>query len=445
MKLPEHLYPFQAEDAANLVDGGVNRLLLLPPGAGKSVVTLAAAEAMDAYTILVVCPAIVRADWHAKATRFGRQNYSRSLTGAGRRLVSVSYEQLNTPDRRQQVLDAIGNIDVLVLDEGQRLKSPDAAVTRSVYGEHLDGSGLIARARHVWPLSGTIAPNHWGELYTHLRALFPHLLPVIRGAPMRYWDFIDRYCEWEATVHGFKVKGNKRPEELRQMLAGTAIRRGRSEVDKLLPALTVDTVELPEDELDDWNGYRQLMDSKAGQALSQAVTMDEIWTVTPHLSAARRILGELKAPAIARYVRELMEEDPEARVLIFGWHRSAMARIAHDLFDIEPRIRVIDGDMREADRDHAIERFQAGEARVMVLGIGTAREGITLTAANRVIFAEASWTPTQNEQAIKRAHRIGQTRPVLAQFLCIENTLDAAVMATCVRKSGLLSEITPEE
>jgi ERCC4-related helicase len=235
--------------------------------------------------------------------------------------------------------------------------------------------------------------------------------------------------------------GNKRPDELRQMLADTAIRRGRAEVDKLLPLLTVDTVLLPEDELEDWASYRALVDSKAGQALAQAATMDEIWTVTPHLSAARRILGELKAPAVARYVRELLEQDSEARILVFGWHRSAMARIANDLFDIEPRIRVIDGDMAGSDRDFAVARFQAGESRVLILGLATAREGITLTAANRVVFAEASWTPTQNEQAIKRAHRIGQTRPVIAQFLCIENTLDQAVMATCVRKSGLLSEI----
>lgn len=441
MKLPGHLYPFQAEDAAELASGSANRLLLLPPGAGKSVITLAAAEALDAFTILVVCPAIVRSDWHAKALRFGRQNYSTALSGDGRRMVVVSYEQLNTPERRQLVLDAMKRIDVLVLDEGQRVKSIEAAVTRSIYGEHAEGNGLIARASRVWPLSGTIAPNHWGELYTHIRALFPQRLPLIRGAPMRYWDFIDRYCEWEATLHGYKVMGNKRPDELRQMLADTAIRRGRAEVDKLLPLLTVDTVLLPEDELEDWASYRALVDSKAGQALAQAATMDEIWTVTPHLSAARRILGELKAPAVARYVRELLEQDSEARILVFGWHRSAMARIANDLFDIEPRIRVIDGDMAGSDRDFAVARFQAGESRVLILGLATAREGITLTAANRVVFAEASWTPTQNEQAIKRAHRIGQTRPVIAQFLCIENTLDQAVMATCVRKSGLLSEI----
>jgi SNF2 family DNA or RNA helicase len=170
--------------------------------------------------------------------------------------------------------------------------------------------------------------------------------------------------------------------------------------------------------------------------------MDEIWTVTPHLSAARRLLGELKAPAVARYVRELLEQDPEARILVFGWHRTAMARIAHELFDIEPFVRVIDGGTSDGDRDYAVMRFQQCEARVLILGLATAREGITLTAANRVVMAEASWTPTQNDQAIKRAHRIGQTRPVIAQFVCIENTLDQAVMATCVRKSDLLSEVS---
>lgn len=439
MTLPAHLYPFQAEDAATLATRA-NRLLLLPQGAGKSVVSIAAAEELDPYNVLVICPAIVRADWHAKFTRFARQNYARQPFLPGRRLVVVSYDQVNTPERRAALMQAMPRIDVLILDEGQRMKNPEARVVQSIYGERAEGTGLIALARCVWVASGTICPNHWGELYTHVRALFPQRLPMMRGAPMRYWDFIDRYCEWEATRYGVKVTGNKRTEELREMLKGIAIRRERAEVDKLLPALTVATVELPEDEMDPV-AYSELRTSKAGKTLQAALSMDLIWDETEHLSTARRILGELKAAAVARYVRSLLEGDPEARVLVFAWHRSVMARIANDLADIEPNIKTIHGTTEHQLRDSVIERFQRREMRVLVLGIGTVREGVTLTAANRVVMAEAAWTPTQNEQCIKRAHRIGQTRPVFAEFVCIKNTLDQAVMSVCARKSELLSEI----
>lgn len=246
MTLPAHLYPFQAEDAATLAAQG-NKLLLLPQGAGKSVVSIAAAEELDPFNVLVICPAIVRADWHAKFTRFARHNYARQPFMPGRRLMVVSYEQVNTPERRAELMRAMPRIDVLIIDEGQRLKNIDTQVVRSIYGERAEGTGLMVLARFVWVASGTLCPNHIGEMYTHVRALFPERLPMIRGARMRQWEFTNRYTEWEPTRYGIKVLANKNVAELREMLKGIAIRRERAEVDKLLPALTVDTVQLPED------------------------------------------------------------------------------------------------------------------------------------------------------------------------------------------------------
>ena len=60
--LPGHLYDFQAEDARKLL-AVKHQLVLLPQGAGKSVITLAAWEAHNAYTVVIVCPAILKADW----------------------------------------------------------------------------------------------------------------------------------------------------------------------------------------------------------------------------------------------------------------------------------------------------------------------------------------------------------------------------------------------
>ncbi len=447
MTLPEHLYGFQAEDAPRLAAQGPH-LLLLPQGTGKSVITIAAADTLDPFVIVVVCPAIMRADWQAKFTRFARRNFARAAHLPGRLLLVLSYEEIHTPKQRADFIKTLpgGRIDILVLDEGQRLKNPHANVTASIYGERAEGRGLAALAAHVWVLSGTICPNHWGELYTHVRSLFPQRLPRLRGAPMRYWDFLDRYTVWEPSGFGERIKvlGNKNQDELRAMVQGIAIRREREEVDKLLPLLTVDTVLLPDTELDR-QAYQELIESKEGQRLqavvAQAVTMEDIWHETSQLATARRLLGELKAATVARYVRQLLEGDAQDAILVFAHHKSVMRRIASDLRDIEPHVFVIDSDTPEDMRAMAIERFQQGGARVLVLGIGTAREGITLTAANRVVMAEAAWTPAYNEQCIKRAHRIGQLHPVLAEFVCIHNTLDQAVMDVCVRKSGLLAEI----
>ncbi len=444
--LPGHLYDFQADDARKLL-GVQHQLVLLPQGAGKSIITLAAWEAHNAYTVVIVCPAIMKADWLAKVRKFSRENWNVGLMAPGRRIVVLSYEQLNTPERRAAVLAQVPLIDVLILDEGQRLKNPDTRIVQSIYGVRADGTGLVNIARHVWVLSGTLCPNHWGELYTHVRALFPKRLPTVRGAPMSYWNFLDRYTVWEPSQHNIRVLGNKNRDELRDMLKGIAIVRDRKELDKLLPPLTVDSTLLPPDFIDS-TVHTALLKDPGAQRLAKMLgsgtaTADELAAIAdePHMSTARRLLGELKAPAVAQYARQLLDEDPDTRILIFAWHRSVMKAIADDLCDLGT-VPVIDGGIGEAMRAMHIAAFEGGQYRAMVLGIATAREGITLTAANRVLLAEASWRPSDNEQAIRRAHRIGQLRPVLAQYLAIQDTLDEVVMGVCARKSALLNEVT---
>ena len=442
MKLPDHLYDFQVQDVKALLESP-NRLLIEPMGAGKSVICIAAVEALDAFTVVVLCPAILRADWVSKFQHFGRQSYTFDPAGAGRRAIVMSYEQVNTPERRERLLQHLQRIDVLILDEGQRLKNVEANVVQSVYGTFADGTGLVALAKHVWIVSGTLCPNHWGELYTHLRACFCNRLPTLQGLPMSYFHFLDRYCEWQPTRWGIKVTGNRHQEELRSLLKDIGIYRSREEIYKQLPSLKITTVELPRDMIEA-KAYTAFAESEEGKALQEALPGLQAGVSWPDgnvpLARARHELGQLKAAAVATYVRELLEDDSETHVLVFAHHHSVLQRIAAELSDISPPY-VIEGETPEKIRADYIRRYQQGAMRLLVLGIGTAREGITLTAANRVVFAEASWTPAYNAQAIHRAYRIGQVRPVLAEYLCIADTLDEAVMQVCTRKSRLLSEV----
>lgn len=453
MKLPDHLFAFQAEAMRELASTQP-RALGLPPGAGKSVVAIAAWELLDAFNIMVLCPAIVRADWIAKVQRFaGRTYVIGQRTGHARSIVVRSYEEVNSPGRRSNVLHTMSECDVLILDEAQRLRNLESATTTSVYGAHANGRGLCARARHIWPLSGTLAVNHFGDLYPHLRALAPQLLPQIAGAPMRHQQFMDYFGTIEQGRWSIRVAAMKNVPELRAIIKQFVIQCPQDVMTKQLPPLRIETLHLDESELD-WPSYQDFLASDVGKALAEAVAsvahdaMANAIAMQPgeggdevSLSEARRVLGELKAPAVARYVRELLESDPQAHVLVFAHHRSVMAMLRDELQDIEPSVRVIDGETSEVKRAAYIHAFQARGPRVLIAGIGTMREGITLTAANRVVFAEASWVPAENYQAICRAWRIGQGRPVLAEYVCINNTLDEAVTNVCARKARQLSEL----
>lgn len=62
--------------------------------------------------------------------------------------------------------------------------------------------------------------------------------------------------------------------------------------------------------------------------------------------------------------------------------------------------------------------------QIAILQISSAGVGLTLTAANTVIFAELDWVPGKVTQAEDRAHRIGQASCVNVVFLCVKDSID---------------------
>ena len=99
----------------------------------------------------------------------------------------------------------------------------------------------------------------------------------------------------------------------------------------------------------------------------------------------------------------------------------------------------ITGDTPSKKRQESIDRFQTYPAvRLFVGSITACAEGITLTAASRVVFVEQDWRPSKNEQAIDRAHRIGQRDTVFAQFLVFEGSLDARMAKMNLGKKQIM-------
>lgn len=94
-------------------------------------------------------------------------------------------------------------------------------------------------------------------------------------------------------------------------------------------------------------------------------------------------------------------------------------------------------------RQEIVNRFQSDDnCRVAILSILTCSEGITLTAANRVVFAELYWVPGIIEQAESRAHRIGTDHSVvLVDFLIVSGTPDDIIYNVVQRKKSDTSHI----
>ena len=89
------------------------------------------------------------------------------------------------------------------------------------------------------------------------------------------------------------------------------------------------------------------------------------------------------------------------------------------------------------DRKAEIEKFQSGEAELFLISLKAGGTGLNLTAADTVILYDPWWNPAVERQAMDRAHRIGQDKPVFVYRLYTENTVETAIQAMQAKKQAL--------
>ena len=87
------------------------------------------------------------------------------------------------------------------------------------------------------------------------------------------------------------------------------------------------------------------------------------------------------------------------------------------------------------NRDEIIRAFQNENGpRVIVVSLKAGGTGITLTQADTVIFADPWWNPAVEDQAVDRAHRIGQKKTVHVIRLIAEDSIECEVVALAQKK-----------
>merc|ERR1719464_2633463 len=103
----------------------------------------------------------------------------------------------------------------------------------------------------------------------------------------------------------------------------------------------------------------------------------------------------------------------------------------------------IDGTTQASKRLELVKKFQEDPScRIALLSITACGEGLTLTAAGLVIFAELYWVPGAVEQAEARAHRIGTTHTkVVVEFLVVPNSPDEIIYNKLERKKKDTSHV----
>lgn len=438
MQLMEH----QVEGKRFLLAHGV--LLAFDMGLGKSRTAIAAAaELPGGLPVLVACPSVAIGVWQSEVTKVLPDTrvlwlHSRNL---GELLKPWDYivVSFDLTARNAEVHAALRALyfKVLIIDEVHGMADEDTQRTQSWLGHT---NSLASRAHRVWGLSGTPTPNHAGNLFPLLAATAPGR--IVKTPTRR--TFEERFCTHKmVTLGGVErrvVKGTNltRVKELRSLLAGWWLRAKTTDVFKDMPPLFTRFVPLAADKLP--ASLASFDSSTEGRRIREAIENGNFGSYAvgddDSLSRYRKLLAQAKVPSAVEYTRYVLDSGARAVILWF-WHSEAMDMAAERMRSYSVPFVRVDGSTNKAARDAAVASFQKADGPRVFLGqIKAAGVAITLTRATHNIFAEASWNPADNEQAMKRAHRIGQDRPVQADFLIVKGSLDEAVMAVAERKQA---------
>lgn len=313
-------------------------------------------------------------------------------------LAVTSYDTLRNLSAEQELLPPGRALDLCVADEAHYLKNPRAGRTRAA-------EALLERAERVALLSGTPQENHPREFLNLIRLVRPEVAARL----MEAGDF-----EQEALAALRHLSG-----DFHHHVAGVYLRRNQEDVLPELPARL---------ESEEWVEL-----GPAERAAYRAAVLRE------DFMAMRRAttLGAEPSAKLER-LAELLEDHRESgrKVLVFSTFLAVLDAVAAR-FRALGQIR---GATRPEERLALVDRFSAAPGHALLAcQIDSAGVGLNLQAASVVVLLEPQLKPTTEEQAIARAHRLGQTQRVLVHRLLAKDTVDERIVRLLATKRELFA------
>ena len=318
-----------------------------------------------------------------------------------------------------------------ILDEGQQIKNPDSQTARAA---------RMIRADNRLVLSGTPLENRLLDLWS----LMTFATPGALGDRNYFHRNFDRRKDAKAS------------ERLAARLRPFLLRRTKSQVARDLPSRTEETrisemsgrqAELYKEELAraqmlvlSSSGFDMV--NKRRFALLQALTRLRQICCHPGLVDKTAMDEEsAKLTATLELIQELNAEGH--KVLLFSQFVTMLKIIRTKLEELEVPYHWLTG--ASTDRAGIVKAFQEDDkASVFLLSLKAGGSGLNLTAASYVLLYDPWWNPAVENQAIDRAHRIGQTQPVTAYRMLTRSTIEEKIMTLQHKKNLMVNNVLGE-
>jgi SWI/SNF-related matrix-associated actin-dependent regulator of chromatin subfamily A-like protein 1 len=404
------------------------------PRVGKTGAAILAADYILAQKILVITTASGRPVWKRAFPEWSAlprtvQIMLPAKAKVAADVVIVSWGSVSDAKVRAALLAV--EWDLLISDEDHYAKNFDAKRTQALYGTLVeDGASLVvrtalaAKAKVVWPLTGTPLPHSPFDTYPRLRSLAPERLmaDASKGWPdvTKQRAFMDRYTVYRMKeISRFNripvIMKGKNEAELAARLDGFFLRRTQKDVGIRPPRYEVMPLLVGDKEIRAADGN---LDHKA---ILEAAQRGDTRSLDMHLGPLRRITGAIKAKAVVEAVKEEMENGLDKIVLMY-WHKEVRDILAAGLSAFG--LVEIDGSTRSTERATAEQRFADPSNRIFLGQIVAAGEAIDLSAAAELWFVETSFSPKDMSQASLRITNHSQKRNTTVRVCALSGSID---------------------
>lgn len=152
-------------------------------------------------------------------------------------------------------------------------------------------------------------------------------------------------------------------------------------------------------------------------------------TLSPESPLTQTRLVGTSSAKLSYLLSKVLEFQKTEKIIIFYDNSNSAFWIAEGLDVLGIQFRIYAGTLRAYQKAEYLSLFRESEdIRVLLMDLRQASHGLHLANASRVFIINPIWQPNVESQAIKRAHRIGQTRPVFVETLVLKDTLEDKIL-----------------
>ena len=328
------------------------------------------------------------------------------------------------------------NFEVCIIDEAQNIKNPNTGIAKAV--KTINANCKIA-------LTGTPLENSLAELWSIFDFIMPGFFEILTDFNKKYnvknfeHEDINRINRLNKKIKPFMLRRKKKdvvtdlPDKIENNIF---IELGESQ--KKLYASLVDKTKKELDELIQTEGF-----TKSRFKILELLTRLRQCCIHPGIIYDNYKGDSSKIEEVIKVIKESIDNDN--KMLIFSSFRTALSILEKKLKEENIDYYLIDGSTSSKKRMEMVSKFNEDDTKVFLIMLKAGGTGLNLTSASVVMHLDLWWNPQVENQAIDRAHRIGQKNTVEVVKFITKGTIEERILELQQKKKKLADSIIDGE